>query len=73
MRAFSETAQYSGRVIRPGTLSADEARTAALRGAKPPRTQTELRSFFWLCNVYRWFVPGFAEVASPLNSLHKKG
>ncbi len=69
---FTETFQHLGHVIRPGTLSVDEARTAALRGANPPRTETELRYFLGLCNVYRRFVPGFAEVASPLNALLEK-
>jgi hypothetical protein len=39
----------------------------------PPTTQSELRSFLGLCNVYRHFVAGFAKIAAPLNILLRKG
>ncbi len=52
---FTGTVQYLGRVMRPGALSVDEARTAAVRGAKPLRTKTEFLSFLGLCNVFRRF------------------
>jgi RNase H-like domain found in reverse transcriptase len=38
-----------------------------------PTTQTELRSFLGLCNVYRRFVKGFDKIAAPLNILLRKG
>jgi RNase H-like domain found in reverse transcriptase len=38
-----------------------------------PTTQTELRSFLGLCNVYRRFIKGFAKIAAPLNILLRKG
>jgi hypothetical protein len=40
-----------------------------LKDKKHPTTQTELRSFFGLYNVYRRFVKGFAKIATPLNVL----
>jgi RNase H-like domain found in reverse transcriptase/Integrase zinc binding domain len=64
---------YLGHMIGPGTLSVSEKNTRALRTAKPPSTQTELRSFIDLCNVYRRFVSGFAKIAAPLNALIRKG
>jgi hypothetical protein len=70
---FKETVDYLGHVIRPGKLAVAEKNTDALRKAQPPRTQTELRSFLGLCNVYRRFVPGFAKVSGPLNQLLRKG
>jgi RNase H-like domain found in reverse transcriptase/Reverse transcriptase (RNA-dependent DNA polymerase)/Integrase zinc binding domain/Integrase core domain/Chromo (CHRromatin Organisation MOdifier) domain/Retroviral aspartyl protease len=70
---FKETVSYLGHVIHPGKLSVAEKNTHALRTAKPPTTQSELRSFLGLCNVYRRFVAGFAKIASPLNALLRKG
>jgi hypothetical protein len=48
-------------------------RTKALKTARPPTTQSELRSFLGLCNFYRRFISGFAKFASPLNALLRKG
>jgi RNase H-like domain found in reverse transcriptase len=70
---FSDTVDYLGHVLRPGRLGVAEKNTTALRTAPLPRTQTELRSFLGLCNVYRRFVPHFSALAAPLNALLCKG
>jgi Reverse transcriptase (RNA-dependent DNA polymerase) len=69
---FRSEVSYLGHVIGPWTLSVSEKNTQALRTAKPPTTQTELRSFLGLCNVYRRFVSGFAKIAALLNALLRK-
>jgi hypothetical protein len=68
-----DTVSYLGHVVRPGQLPVSEKNTAALQKALPPTTQTELRYFLGLCNVYHRFVPGFAKIAGPLNNLLSKG
>lgn len=45
----------------------------SLKEPKHPRTQTELRSFLGMCNVYQRFVPNFAEISTRLNKLLTKG
>ena len=70
---FQESVDYLGHVIRPGKLAVAEKNTKALQTARPPTTQSELRSFLGLCNVYRRFISGFAKIASPLNALLRKG
>ena len=65
------TINFLGYVILPGELVVAEKNTFALKRAQPPTTQTELRYFLGLCNVYRRFVPKFASVSAHLNALLK--
>lgn len=39
----------------------------------PPKNGTEIRSFLWLYNVYRLFVPNFSWIAKALNKMLQKG
>lgn len=64
---FQESIDYLGHIVRPGKLSVAAKTCEAVQRARPPTTQTELRSFLGLCNVYRRFVPSFARIAAPLN------
>ena len=70
---FADHVDYLGHVITPGKLHVATTNTDAIRGFLPPRTQTELKSFLGLCNVYRRFVPNFARTAAPLQRLLRKG
>jgi RNase H-like domain found in reverse transcriptase len=64
---------YLGHFIRPGQPSVAENNKATLKNAQHPTTQTDLRFFLGICNVYRRFVRGFAKIAEPLNLLLQKG
>ena len=70
---FTDTVDYLGHVIRPGVLEVAEKNTATIKGFENPKTQTCLRSFLGMCNVYRRFVPNFARVSAPLNKMLTKG
>jgi RNase H-like domain found in reverse transcriptase len=68
---FKRKVKYLGHIVIPGKLQVDQSKTASGRNANPPRTRTELRSFLGLCNVYRRFIPNFAQLASPLTNMLK--
>ena len=44
----------------------------AVKSFPVPKSVKEVRSFLGLCNYYRRFVEGFAQIASPLNKLTRK-
>jgi len=66
---FSNEVEYLGRVIRLGRISVNENGLKAIRKAIYPKTQTQLRSFLGMCNVYRRFTADFAMVAKLLSKL----
>ena len=66
---FTKEVRYLGHIIRSGSLSVDETSTASLREAVRPETQSEVRSFMGMCNVYRRFVKGYTDIAEPINAL----
>ena len=70
---FQDSVEYLGHINRPRELHVHPKNVSALAEAKPPRTQTELRSFMGICNVYRRFVDHFAKIAAPLTSMLQKG
>ena len=72
-KIFAKSVDYLGHVIQPGRLEVATKNTEAVKCFKEPTTQTELRSFLGLCNVYRRFVSNFARTAAPLNAFLKKG
>ena len=70
---FKREVDYLGHIVRPGELLVAPKSCEAVAEFEPPRTQTELRSFLGLCNVYRRFVKDFAKIAAPLNDKLRKG
>ena len=38
----------------------------------PPKTPKEIKQFLWPCRLHGKFVPGFSDLARPLNALTRK-
>lgn len=66
---FTQEVEYLGHVVRPERISVNEKNTKAIRLAVYRETQTQLRSFLGMCNIYRRFAKDFAKWARPLNAL----
>ena len=64
---------YLGNRIGRYGIRPTEERTEALRTWPTPKDISELRSFLGLCGFIRRWIPDFAQVASPLHALLKKG
>ena len=70
---FRSSVDYLGHKITQGRLEVNMKRKNALRKAKYPCTQTQIRSYIGMCDVYRRFLKDFAKIASPLTQLLKRG
>lgn len=68
-KTFSSKVTYLGHIIHFGELLNDPIKVRCLKDAQPPSTQSELRAFLGLRNVYRRFVRVFSDVAGPLNAI----
>jgi RNase H-like domain found in reverse transcriptase len=51
--------------------SMTDAKVAALKKARIPSTETQLRAFLGLAKVYRRFAKDFAKIAHPLTEMTK--
>lgn len=67
-RSFSsDNSSYLVHVIRHGGRKLSAATTISVRKVKDRTTETTLRSFWSLCNVFRQFSPNLSGVALSLN------
>jgi RNase H-like domain found in reverse transcriptase len=69
---FWTRVDYLGHVVYPDKLAVHSKKTVAVAEWPLPSNKSELRSFVAFCSVYRKFVAGFADIASPLNGMLKK-
>ena len=58
--------KYLGHEILPGKLKILQKNLDAIEQAKAPTTKTQVRSFLGMCNMYRRFIAGYAQIAFPL-------
>lgn len=70
---FYKTVNYLGHIAHPDKLVVATRTINGTKMEQHPTTETEMRSFIGVCNVYRRFVPKFAGIASPLNHKPTKG
>lgn len=62
---------YLGYVIRAGEVRPNPEKVRALLEAPFPKTARQVRQFLGLASYFRRFIPGFANIASPLYPLTK--
>ena len=65
--------EYLGHVVTPEEIGPDPSKVHVVENFPTPTNLKELRAFLGLANYYRRFVKGFADIASPLNALTRKG
>ena len=64
---------YLGMSVSEAGISPTKEKVQAIKDANPPANVPELQSFIGSANFLRKFVPGFAEILSPLYKLLRKG
>lgn len=63
---------YLGHLITAEGIKTDPNKHAVIKNYPIPTNSDEVRKFVAFCNYYRRFIPHFAEIARPLNTLLKK-
>lgn len=68
-KLFHRQVKFLGHVVDREGVKPDPEKIAAVVDWPAPTTAKELKAFLGLAGYYRRFVPGFAKIARPLNSL----
>lgn len=63
---------YLGHLITKNGIKTDPNKHKVIENYPTPQNTDEVRKFIAFCNYYRKFIPYFAEIAKPLNTLLKK-
>jgi hypothetical protein len=69
----AESVEYLGMWLRPGVVSPQVAKVAAIEALPRPTDVTSVKAFSGVVNYYRQFIPDCSRLQSPLNELTKKG
>ena len=64
--------EYLGHIVSAEGLRPNPNKIKAVKDFPVPNNTTGVKAFLGLCNYYRRFVKGFAQIASPLNKLTSK-
>lgn len=64
--------EYLGHVVSAEGLKPNPDKIRAVKEFPIPTNTTGVKAFLGLCNYYRRFIKGFAQIASPLNKLTSK-
>lgn len=72
MIGFGEI-EFVGHTVGNGKLEMEEEKVTKIKNAPQPKTKKQVRSFLGLTGFYRKFIPNYAQIASPLTDLTKKG
>jgi hypothetical protein len=69
---FREEVAYLGHMVSAQGIRMDPAKIVKVKEWPVPRTKREVQEFMGLCNYYRKFVKGYANIAHPIYELVKK-
>ena len=64
--------KYLGHKFTKEGIMVDEDKITSVLSYPRPKSQKDVRAYLGLCNYYRKFVKGFAQIAQPLNRLLSK-
>ena len=65
--------EFVGHMVGSDRIAMEEDKLDRIQDAPAPETKKQVRSFLGLAGYYRKFLPNYAEVATPLTDLTKKG
>ena len=68
-KLFRRSVEYLGRVVSEHGIQADPGKIKVVEDWPVPVDTKEVRSFIGFCSYYRDFIPGFSQVAAPLQAL----
>ena len=66
---FRLQVKYLGHTVSKNGIETDPGKIEAIEKWPVPKTVTEVRSFLGFTNYYHKFIPGYAQVARPINQL----